>query len=276
MIVRLEIDGPYDFEGTLRAHRFGRSDPTMDLSGDRMSKLTRASMGGWVSIRAKRLDSHLEVELNGPGSEAAEPGLRAFFGLDCVTDWEPDHRRLRVLAAKQRGIRLVRAFDLFEAHVIAIFQRRVTYADAIRSSAALHRRFAEPIEGLSLPLDPKAWRALPSYEARAAGVDRHRYEAIQAASRAAHRTRQCETPQQLRALFEHIPGSGPWTTEMVAAFALADADAVPPGDVNLPRQVAELFGDTERPSDERMLVLLEPFRPHRFRVIRLAVSARGK
>ncbi len=279
MRVELPVIGPYDLVATLRGHQLGRSDPTMEIGEDgHVTKATRTA-DGWVVVHARhdRERALVDVDLEGPGAGLAAPALAAFLGLhdEDATRWDPEHPRLRALARQRAGVRLVRALDLFEAHVIAILQQRVTYGDAVRSYRSLHLRFGEVVaRGMRAPLDAAQWRALPSYESRACGVDRHRHAAVQAAARSAHRTRACADPAALRTLFAHVPGTGPWTTEMVAGFAMGDADAVVVGDVNLPRQVAALLGDREHPSDERMLALLEPFRPHRFRVLGCAVSGR--
>jgi 3-methyladenine DNA glycosylase/8-oxoguanine DNA glycosylase len=64
-------------------------------------------------------------------------------------------------------------------------------------------------------------------------------------------------------------GVGPWTAAHVAVVALGDPDAVPIGDYNLPHSVGFALEGTPRSTDERMLELLEPYRGHRARVIRL-------
>ena len=70
-----------------------------------------------------------------------------------------------------------------------------------------------------------------------------------------------------------FPGVGPWTAAKVAMVALGDADAVPVGDYHLPHMVGYVFEGTSRSTDERMLELLEPYRGHRARVIRLLTLA---
>ena len=66
-----------------------------------------------------------------------------------------------------------------------------------------------------------------------------------------------------------MPGVGPWTAAEVALRALGDRDAVSVGDYHLPSLVAFALAGERRATDERMLELLEPFRGHRGRVIRL-------
>jgi 3-methyladenine DNA glycosylase/8-oxoguanine DNA glycosylase len=65
-----------------------------------------------------------------------------------------------------------------------------------------------------------------------------------------------------------IQGIGPWTLGYLRGSALADADAILPGDYNLPHTVAWVLAGEERAEEEHMLELLEPYRGHRFRVIR--------
>ena len=70
-----------------------------------------------------------------------------------------------------------------------------------------------------------------------------------------------------------FPGVGPWTAAKVAMVALGDADAVPVGDYHLPHSIGYALEGTVRSTDERMLELLEPYRGHRARVVRLITSA---
>ncbi len=70
-----------------------------------------------------------------------------------------------------------------------------------------------------------------------------------------------------------FPGIGPWTAAFVMAAAVGDADAVPVGDYHLPNTVAWALAREPRADDRRMLELLEPYRGHRGRVIRLLKQA---
>jgi 3-methyladenine DNA glycosylase/8-oxoguanine DNA glycosylase len=63
-----------------------------------------------------------------------------------------------------------------------------------------------------------------------------------------------------------LPGIGPWSVAEVARTALGDADAVSVGDFHVPNIVAWVLAGEPRGTDERMLELLEPYRPHRGRV----------
>ena len=65
-----------------------------------------------------------------------------------------------------------------------------------------------------------------------------------------------------------VPGIGPWTAAEIAQRALGDTDALSVGDYHLSQFVGwALVG---RPLDDAgMVALLEPWRPHRYRVVRL-------
>jgi 3-methyladenine DNA glycosylase/8-oxoguanine DNA glycosylase len=69
-----------------------------------------------------------------------------------------------------------------------------------------------------------------------------------------------------------IPGVGPWTSARIAMLALGDPDAVLIGDLHLPHLVSSALAGEPRGSDERMLELLEPYRGHRARVVRLLMA----
>jgi hypothetical protein len=45
------------------------------------------------------------------------------------------------------------------------------------------------------------------------------------------------------------------------------------GDSGIPSIIGWLLAREERANDDRMLALLEPHRPHRYRVVRLAMAA---
>ena len=66
-----------------------------------------------------------------------------------------------------------------------------------------------------------------------------------------------------------LPGIGPWTVAEVALRALGDPDAVSVGDFHLKNLVAFTLAGEIRGDDARMVELLEPWRGHRARVIRL-------
>jgi 3-methyladenine DNA glycosylase/8-oxoguanine DNA glycosylase len=67
---------------------------------------------------------------------------------------------------------------------------------------------------------------------------------------------------------QSIRGVGPWTANAVARDAFAHPDAVPVGDFHAPYVVTAALTGREG-DDAAMLEVLEPFRPHRARVVLL-------
>ena len=65
------------------------------------------------------------------------------------------------------------------------------------------------------------------------------------------------------------PGVGPWTVAKTLVVSHGDPDQVEVGDFHVKHIVVHHLTGRPRGSDEEMLALLEPFRPHRGRVIRL-------
>ena len=70
-----------------------------------------------------------------------------------------------------------------------------------------------------------------------------------------------------------LRGIGPWSVAEVGRIALGDPDAVSVGDFHVPSLVAWCLAREPRGTDERMLELLEPYRPHRGRAQRLIEMA---
>ncbi|MCV2488382.1 hypothetical protein OF117_03325 [Geodermatophilus sp. YIM 151500] len=70
-----------------------------------------------------------------------------------------------------------------------------------------------------------------------------------------------------------VRGVGPWTAGCLATYTWGDRDAVVVGDDGLPSVVGWVLAREPGCDDGRMLELLEPYRPHRARVIRLALRS---
>jgi 3-methyladenine DNA glycosylase/8-oxoguanine DNA glycosylase len=123
---------------------------------------------------------------------------------------------------------------------------------------------------MRVPPPAEVWRRVPSWDWHRAGVDPQRARTVMAAARVAGRLEECVgmAPADAERRLRAVPGIGVWTAAEVAQRALGDADAVSVGDYHLSQFVGwALIG---RPvDDDGMVELLEPWRPHRYRVIRL-------
>jgi 3-methyladenine DNA glycosylase/8-oxoguanine DNA glycosylase len=75
-------------------------------------------------------------------------------------------------------------------------------------------------------------------------------------------------PAEAATRMRSLPGIGAWTAAEVAQRALGDADAVSVGDYHLPSLVGWVMVG-EPVDDDAMLELLEPYRGHRYRAVRM-------
>ncbi len=274
---RFVVEGPYALVDSLRMHRFGRPDPTVmiDTSAQRYAKCAHTPLGP-VTLVAWQADG-VEVALYGPGAEWLAPRLREMLGLDDPADFAPAHPRLLGWRRAFRATRLVQAISLAEQHAVLILQQRITFTEAARSWRAmclrLDRRAPGPLP-LWLPPTPADWLALPQPHARALEIDAHRWQALHHASRAAAEVESRRADRTaLSDYLMAIPGTGPWTTGLMRGLGTGDADAIVLGDVHMPHDVSALLTDVPHGSDDKMVELLEPFRPHRFRVVRVMLGS---
>jgi 3-methyladenine DNA glycosylase/8-oxoguanine DNA glycosylase len=174
------------------------------------------------------------------------------------------------------GLRVIRTGRVFEALVPAVLEQKVTGREARGAWRWLVNRYGEPAPGpgpagLRVCPPPAVWRRIPSWDWHRAGVDGNRSRTIIAAARVAdalERTLALGSGPEVEAALRTVPGIGIWTAAEIAQRAHGDADAVSVGDYHLANHVGwALTG--HRVDDARMLELLEPYRPHRFRVTRL-------
>jgi 3-methyladenine DNA glycosylase/8-oxoguanine DNA glycosylase len=106
------------------------------------------------------------------------------------------------------------------------------------------------------------------------GLERRRADVLRRLAVVAHRLEETVSLPLETAYrrFTAVSGVGPWTAARIGLIALGDPDAVTVGDLHIPHMVTWALAGERRGSDERMLELLEPFRGHRGRVIRLLMA----
>ena len=268
----------YDFEETFRFLLVGPRDPTLRRGPGRLVRASRTPSGP-VALDLARVAEGVLAQAWGPGAEWALARVEPMLGLeDSVDGLSAPPGRLATLIRRGRGLRLGRTPFVFDALMAIVLQQRVAFRDA----ASAHRRLVGALDeaapgpfDLRLPLLPRHWLALSSEDFRRAQVDGQRAATLRAVARRAGEVDatfglpRAEARRRLAAL----PGCGPWTVEMTLGFALGDPDAVPVGDLHLPHLVAWALAGEQAGTDARMLELLEPFRGHRFRLIRLLYAA---
>lgn len=230
---------------------------------------------GAATIHLTHSDAGVDVEAWGPGAEWAAAHAPELCGEeDDEAGFSPGHPFLAQVHKRNPGLRLPKTRAVFEALVPAVLGQKVTGIEAHRSYRALVDALGEPAPGpvrLTVPPPARVLARTPYWTFHRFGVERRRAEAIIGAARSATRLEETVGMDMLSAhrRLEAFTGVGPWTAAMVALVAFGDADAVAVGDYNLPHTVGFALEGTPRSTDERMLELLEPYRGHRARVIRL-------
>ncbi len=230
---------------------------------------------GPATVHLQHVDGAVEVESWGPGAAWAAARAAALCGEeDDDTAFVPAHPLLAEIRRHNPGLRMPKTQAVFDALVPVVLAQKVTSVEAHRSYQALVHALGQPAPGppgLTVPPSAAVLARTPYWTFHRFGVERRRAEVIIRAARSAGRleeTVSMDLPSARRRL-EAFPGVGAWTAAKVALVALGDPDAVPVGDYHLPHAVAYALEGVPRSTDERMLQLLEPYRGHRARVIRL-------
>lgn len=234
----------------------------------------------------------LELRWSGDGGVTAEGwGDGADWLLEAAPRWlgrdddarsfDPTPNRKMVAMWRDHGpVRLGSSGVVWQELLFAIIGQRVTTVDAARNWRAMVRAWGEPApgpHGLVLPPTPEAIASRSYTEFHRFDIERSRAMTMVAAARLAHRLEEAATMPIDAALARlmHVNGIGPWTATSTLAATAGHPDVVIERDYGLPTYVCWAFtGDARRQTDdERMFELLEPYRPHRWRVVRLLFTA---
>ena len=272
---------PVDVRRTLAPLRRGRADPTHQVTEDGALWRTSLLPTGPVTYRLVQRGLHeVQAQAWGPGGAELVAGLPDLLGArDLAEGFEPRHPLLAEAAARVPGLRVPRTGRVVEALVPAVLEQKVTGKQARAAFRRLVLRFGTPApgpapEGMRVPPSAQAWRAVPSWEWHRAGVEPQRSRTICLAMRCAARLEQAVgmAPDDAARRLSAVPGVGAWTVAEIAQRALGDSDALSVGDYHLSAYVG--WGLVGRPlDDDGMVELLEPWRPHRYRVVRLLESS---
>jgi 3-methyladenine DNA glycosylase/8-oxoguanine DNA glycosylase len=261
-----------------------RPRTTVFVGDDVGWRATRTPEGpATVALVERRSTGTIDVTAWGPGAAWALEHAEDLVGVhDRTDDFAPPGGSLvDQLWRRFEGLRIPRTRAVWEAALPAVLEQKVIGKEARRSYADLVRRHGEPAPGpagvagrprwLRLPPSAESVAALPAFAFPPLGVEAKRAATLRRVAADGARLERLPAvplPEAHRRL-QTIAGVGRWTSAEIALVALGDADAVSVGDYHLPNLVSWALAGEARGTDARMLELLEPYRGHRGRVIRL-------
>lgn len=276
--LRLELAADFDPVEAVRLQRMGRLDPTLVLEPGQVLRATHTPQGP-ATLCVRWDGARMLAEAWGDGAAWALERAPLLCGAeDRPHTFTPEPRWLADLARRYAHVRLGRALRSFDTLVAYVLQQRVAFIDAAASWRRIVECHGAPAPGphpLRLPLTPEQWRALSAPALAAFDVDGQRARIVrEVALHHAKLDRLDAAPlEDARALLPLLRGIGPWTAGMALGVGHADPDAVATGDVHLPGLVSQALTGRPHATDAEMLALLEPYRGHRFRLVRLLFAA---
>jgi len=276
----VELDGPVDLGLTVGVLRRGAYDPTMSFEDGALWRATRTP-NGVATVALSARGDRVTARAWGPGAGWALRSVPDLVGArDDPSTFVSHHAVLRDVYRRLRGLRLCRTNAVVEAMVPSIIEQKVTGREAFKSYWALVRRYGERAPGpadLKVPPAPRVLAELPYWAYHPLGIERRRADIVKRVCQRAARVEEAVSMPMADAYkrLQAIQGIGPWTAAEVARVALGDPDAVSVGDYHLKNVVAWVLAGEPRATDERMLELLEPYRGHRTRAIRLIEACPG-
>jgi 3-methyladenine DNA glycosylase/8-oxoguanine DNA glycosylase len=276
-----------DLRRTLHPLYLGAGDPTFRWAPDGFWHAFRTPDGP-ATIRVRRGEradrGAFRIRTWGPGAEWALASVPDLLGAR--DDWTgldlSGNPRLAELRHRIPGLRLTRTGRVFSALVPSVLGQKTTGRQARDSFRSLIRTYGTgapgPVpEGLLVEPTPAEWGGIPSWGWHRAGVEPARSRTIvtpAAQAGAIDRLAHFETGDpRIAAALLSLRGVGGWTAAETVQRSHGDPDAVSVGDYHLSHDIGwALIG---RPvDDDGMLELLEPWRGHRQRIVRL-IEASG-
>lgn len=270
---------PVDVRRTLSVLRHGGGDPCHVVTSAGVWRTSRMPSGP-VSYRISAgHDGEVVAAAWGEGAAELIAALPRLLGSrDTPETFEPRHPVLREAHRRLAGLRVPATGRVLESLIPAVLEQRVIGLDATAAWRRLLLRYGDPAPGpvperMRVPPTAETWRSVPSWEWHRAGVDPGRARTAQrcatyAAKLEAAASTHPADPAAVYRLLLAVPGVGRWTAAQVGHRALGDADALPIGDYHLAKDTGWALTGAPLPEDE-VEQFFRPWRPHRFRVVRL-------
>ena len=266
-----------DVKLTLSRLRRGASDPTHQVAADGALWRTTLTSEGPASMRFTQRDLHtVTCEAWGAGAHAAVAAAAVLVGeRDDPTGFVADHPRLHDAHRRFPGLRIPCTGQVLESLIPAILEQKVISAQATASWRALTRSHGTAAPGptpagMLVTPSNRAWQLIPSWEWHRAGVDPQRSRTVMLALQVARQLQAgvSLSPVEAAARLRTIPGIGVWTAAEVAQRAFGDADALSVGDFHLSNMIGHSLFEGDM-TDAEMIVAMQKWQPHRYRVVRL-------
>lgn len=267
-----------DVASTLRPLQRGSGDPAFQVVGG-VVWLALRTPSGPASVAIRRAGDTIAVSAWGSGASWAVEHAPDLLGRG--DDWSSfDVSGNEFLAAarhRQPGLRLLRTNTVVAMLVPAIMEQKVTSRQAWGAWRYLLRRHGTPAPGpapagMMVPPDARTWARIPSWEWHRAGIEPGRSATVMRAVKLAPALERTlahgRGGEVVSTKLQSIPGVGRWTAAETAQRSHGDPDSPSVGDFHVPALVG--WALTGAPvDDDGMLELLEPWRGHRERVVRL-------
>lgn len=267
---------PIDARRAVASQQRGAHDPSQREVAGVIWRVTRTPDG--VATVAIRIE---------PGRvRAAAWGAGAAWALDqvprlCGVDDDPEgfdpslHPLIAATHRRHPALRLGRTDLVFDALASAVFEQKVTGLQAFGAWRMILTRHGERAPGPTpFPMfaPPADWHLIPSWAWHRAGLEPPQSRTITAAAKrraSIERAAAAAVGGDARdRVLTSLPGVGLWTSAETRIRAFGDPDAVSVGDYHVAHEVGYALTG-HRVDDDGMLELLEPWRGHRQRVIRL-------
>lgn len=261
------IEVPLDLRRTL--------DPLHGYFGEDGWWLTARTPDGPGSLRIRRTREELIGESWGEGSSWLLDRLDGIGGLeDDPRRFSTDHDVVGELHRRNPGYRFGRTGLVFDSLVIAICGQKVTGKEAGMAMRGLRRAFSDPApgpRGLRLPPDPTRMAEAPYWAYHELHLEKRRADVLRRVAAAHQRIDELAgaSPARASEVLISFDGVGSWSVAKTLEASNGDPDQVAVGDFHLKHMVVHHLTGRDRGTDVEMLELLEPFRPHRGRVVRL-------
>lgn len=264
---------------TLSVLRRGSGDPTYRTDPDGTIWRGIRTPQGTATLRLQSYPWAGEVRASAWGDGAAWvlDSVPTMLGADDdLTGFAPTHPVLAEAHSRVPHWRVCRTGLVMEALLPAIIEQKVTGQEAFGGFRVLVHRFGErgpgagAARGVWVQPAAETLRMIPSWEWLRMHIDPARSRAAVRAAQVAPSIERTmglpadEVDRRLRSL----PGIGVWTSAEVRFRAHGDADAVSFGDYHIAKNVGWALTGSEV-DDDGLAELLEPYRPHRYRVQRL-------